>query len=1229
MEMRVFYIFYKERKVKKKFTRVLGVGLTLMLIASLMVMVVPASASSLSWYTESDVPKTDNYFLASGAEIVDLAVNGDVIYAATGTGTLGAFFGASADAGTATWDSTLTPQAGTYSAKIVHASTPAGGVGVGITPAAGITLADLNDIASSPEWSFYYNMPAGVSQTGPFLGLRFTAATCTDPDGAGHVDVTLMPLQNITTDGAWHKVTVLDTSSPAIAYGNKLADGTAFSVASTDLDTIEANINTQSGETTGAWQLTSVVVVLYEAGARTCYIDDITIAGVTYTLEDSILYKSTDAGKTWLSLNTATYYPTTKTIEHVAVARDDPDQVVASFSDNDVHYSSNGGSYWSDMGQATTMGDVFDIDIAPGSSRYVAVAGQNDANGADLFTMYLGLAGSWYARSDATLYPGFRTGHDYARAVAFSPNFATDKIITVVTGSGTEAYFQVFRYETGETKWNGQITFFDSTDWGTGGASSGGVAVGSLTASGSEGKITGGLTAASISLPETYLGTDEQERIAFVGITATTGSGVVRLSDTYAKLLTTWSAGDEGKINSVAYHDSGKLLAGAYDDCQVFYTTDPMASTPKFERVNPLKQPGGYDKVTVAWSGDTAVAGSQGDESAFAVSNDDGYSWNDISLIDTELDVMDDVAVSVDGSQVYLTTHDTSEGTLKYDASLWRKASSWQRVFSSQNVADANADFLVRLAPEDADVVYISSTGTTNMWVSKNSGLNKWSAIPCYRLDDKVQDFVVESADVVYAIDADECTKTINAGQSWGSEASLNGLTNAQTISLAPNGDVLVGGTGKVAFSKDAGASFTKITDVPGDSEPVFIVADPDYADNDIIYIAAGNEFERGTTDKTMSWSGREPTVLTGHKAKGIAEYEGVIYVLTANDTDSALYRALNLKTGANAALSLWSYFGTTYDLDFAPSALKMSSGPMFWAIDTAGNALVSITDPIATLAPTLVSPADGFGVEVNPGSGEAYNVTFIWKRYSDTDITAMDIEIATDSAFEGIVYEESFTGIDSDTIAKVIGPAGPSGQIAQFNPGDTYYWHVRVSQTTPSYSPWSKVRSFRVESPLKFALTSPTMGATGIGILPTFVWADYEGAIGYEIMVAEDPTFAVPDWIRTSSATFFKSEEALAYSTTYYWKVRGVTGEAAPQAAAPGGPWISSVFTTEAKPVEAAPPIVIGPTTPAEVQIVKVPVTQTIPAAIPSYLLWTIIGVGAVLFIALIVLIVRTRRVA
>ena len=240
--------------------------------------------------------------------------------------------------------------------------------------------------------------------------------------------------------------------------------------------------------------------------------------------------------------------------------------------------------------------------------------------------------------------------------------------------------------------------------------------------------------------------------------------------------------------------------------------------------------------------------------------------------------------------------------------------------------------------------------------------------------------------------------------------------------------------------------------------------------------------------------------------------------------------------------------------------------------------------------------------------------------------------------------------------------------------PGQTYFWRVRVE--APLWSPWSQTRSFTVKSIIgpevvaPFDIITPEVGAIAVPVQPTFTWTAYEGAIGYEVMLSENPDFAILEWSRTTDTTFFQAPDPLAYATTYYWRVRGVTGEpvpaepkgppgapppgappkagppppgAPPEGAppagppkggkppkppamvTPAGPWVAGVFTTEARPAEVAPPTGVAPPAPPEVEVVEIPVAPAIPPA----LLWVIVAIGAVLVIALIVLIVRTRRVA
>jgi len=313
---------------------------------------------------------------------------------------------------------------------------------------------------------------------------------------------------------------------------------------------------------------------------------------------------------------------------------------------------------------------------------------------------------------------------------------------------------------------------------------------------------------------------------------------------------------------------------------------------------------------------------------------------------------------------------------------------------------------------------------------------------------------------------------------------------------------------------------------------------------------------------------------------------------------------------------------------------MKMSlSGttPKLWAIDKTDKELDSLSDPLAMTGPTLKSPATATAVAVNAGTGRAYDITFIMERYDSSAIDEIQLQIATDSAFDAIIYNYTFADITSNTIAKVIGPTGQAFQVAEFMPGETYYWRVRTGDEGPWYSPWSESRSFTVASPDTFMVSGPAVGASDTSLTPTFTWAEYPDAIGYEIMLSEDPTFAIIEWSYNVANPFYKTEEALKYSTTYYWRVRGVTGESVLKGSTwvtPAGPWVTGIFTTMAEPVvTTTEPIVITQPGQTEVKIVEVPVTSA--PVVPTYILWVIVGIGAILVIALIVLIVRTRRVA
>jgi hypothetical protein len=264
---------------------------------------------------------------------------------------------------------------------------------------------------------------------------------------------------------------------------------------------------------------------------------------------------------------------------------------------------------------------------------------------------------------------------------------------------------------------------------------------------------------------------------------------------------------------------------------------------------------------------------------------------------------------------------------------------------------------------------------------------------------------------------------------------------------------------------------------------------------------------------------------------------------------------------------------------------------------------LVGISD-VLTGSPTLTTPAN--------------NAQITTTTYADLSFTAM----TGATAYSTVVNTAAdFTG----TAATVTYPVYPYTTAAATvqaatTPGVTYYWMVRATAPVNSrYSAvWKFITALATTGGTNPTIVLPAQGALNVDPSPNFAWPAVAGATNYEFVIGEDPTFAIIDYSANSATNAFVSREPLLYGHTYYWRVRATS-------ASSKGDWTVGVFTVMDKPATPVPPITIVPPPPTSIQVIEIPVTS--PAQIPSYLLWIIIGIGAVLVIALIILIVRTRR--
>jgi hypothetical protein len=284
-------------------------------------------------------------------------------------------------------------------------------------------------------------------------------------------------------------------------------------------------------------------------------------------------------------------------------------------------------------------------------------------------------------------------------------------------------------------------------------------------------------------------------------------------------------------------------------------------------------------------------------------------------------------------------------------------------------------------------------------------------------------------------------------------------------------------------------------------------------------------------------------------------------------------------------------------------------SSNMVWALNDQSGAENQLWD----WEDYLVDPVD----LINPSDGKALSSTsevkFEWiePESSDGDDMADEYELR---------YGKDLT----DKYEKVTGITDDDYFTDDLNSGTEYLWKVRVLK--PFRSPWSKTLSFttkvgKVGAPVDVA---PKPGATDVVLQPVFDWEKVSGADFYKITVATDSAFKSVVAEGESDIDTWELDTTLKYDTVYYWKVSAYASSGAPAGSA-----VTSVFRTMPEPEEAPPPVVVTETPPSTVTlpppVVNIPPQ---PAPITPAFIWAIIIIGAILVIAVIVLIVRTRRV-
>jgi hypothetical protein len=364
----------------------------------------------------------------------------------------------------------------------------------------------------------------------------------------------------------------------------------------------------------------------------------------------------------------------------------------------------------------------------------------------------------------------------------------------------------------------------------------------------------------------------------------------------------------------------------------------------------------------------------------------------------------------------------------------------------------------------------------------------------------------------------------------------------------------------------------------------------------------------------------------------GMALVDGALYVVTGNSTaDPNSDMMVTLAPTVSVPLSsYWSSAASAGEsFTNTPSALRVSSGSnKLWVISNNTDELFYYTDILAAEGPALTSPADGKAIQMNPITGKSYDVSFVWEQPPKGREYTYDLWIAFDSSFKERAKSAQKT-TSSSAPALIVGPSG--AETLEYMAGQTYYWKVRVAQNGPLKSPWSEVRSFTIEpgEALVPTVLAPANGGTGISRMPSFSWAPIGGATDYQFKLADNVALGSPIVDVTVKATGYSVTTELDYGKTYYWAVKPI--------APVEGAWSAIAnFTVKEEAVAPAPPVVVKevpppviniPAPPAPPPDIVIPPAPAPPAQIAPAYIWAVIIIGAVLVIAVIILIVRTRR--
>jgi len=973
---------------------------------------------------------------------------------------------------------------------------------------------------------------------------------------------------------------------------------------------------------------------------------DGTIFAVNSVPNPNVIYKSVDGGRSWVA-QTVPFAANIVVADIVISPSYETDATIFALLNDTVlntvtvTRSTNGGATYSPYAPAVNLvaaeiGTSLALEPTYVSGVGGVMVGTADTTG--------GLYGDVYTWNPVTFAwtPGL-LAQDIS-SVAYSPNYPVDATLLAV-GSVAGAAGTVLNTKVFTNAWN--ATFNQPT----------------LEAAAKDLGTAGAIVSSSMAFPSDYNASIPLLNNFYIGInSAGAADDVFRVNG-----ITTLTIGatdinmvaalTNNSINNVAYagsYTAGTLYAGSAGSTAVYYSSNanaavgiiwgtaiyaPTGATLAYVAVDPTTA----GKIYVGTTGAGAL-----DESAVSVSVDGGLNYYQYGLIDTAITAITDFQ-PLNATEWYMVT---TGGGIEAE-SLWKTTdagATYKRIFALVTNAQNAA---VRLSPYFTTdmTMYFTEIGVTaaapllrlsqdggNTWQQRNypTALSAATQGPA--------DLVVVDQFTAYVGDVNPgllsaVYRTNNNGFYWAGQA-VTGATGINDLALdVASGAVLAGSIAGTVYVSNDGATWIPLG-APGLASGNMVVAfDANYATNSYVY--AGDSSGAGVgvyrfMVGSIGWFQIDNQIPAGKCAAITVTPDGALYAVDATPAVLAvplvspemggIIRALIPTSGsavppipmAPAAQLLGITNGGLAATTVLGSIASVPGSNMLFSI--AGAGIQTYTDTLTTAVPAVLSPSEG---DILLAATAAVFISPV------TNATGHQVQWNTRSDWLG-------TGA---TITTAGFPTYSSGALGAPN-GSTIYFRVRVS--APVTGPWSTTMTFETQLSGAVLPNAPAIpgaqpaanGGVGVGLNPTFFWGGVIGATHYHFQLAADAGMTDPiiDYSGDDALGNVLALELTAitldYNTTYYWKVMASSATSETSWSTVQG------FTTMAEPAPPPPdPVTV---TDAPDIIVTIPAPEPVPdiTLVPPVeeptaqgYIWAIIIIGAILVIAVIVLIVRTRR--